>query len=215
MPCRLRERRSDVERSASICCRSPRTSSTAPRAWVRCTSAADAVAAADQVGGSRSATGARAPRTSPAPSGWRRRCGWRPRSGRRATRTSRRSATCCLMSCHGACRTRLSLGLRIALGDFRTAPALPSTHVEGEAVLLQLDLLGVAASSGSACTTASLEPSHVLVAMGVPRTLPARQPASHVGTRKHARGRRIPAPCAAAGRREDPRAGAGVESARY
>jgi cysteine desulfurase len=41
-------------------------------------------------------------------------------------------------------------------------------HLEGEAVLLQLDLLGVAASSGSACTTASLEPSHVLVAMGVP-----------------------------------------------
>ena len=35
-------------------------------------------------------------------------------------------------------------------------------------MLLQLDLQGIAASSGTACTTASLEPSHVLVAMGVP-----------------------------------------------
>ena len=44
-------------------------------------------------------------------------------------------------------------------------------RVEGEAVLLQLDLNGVSASSGSACTTASLEPSHVLLAMGVPHDL--------------------------------------------
>jgi cysteine desulfurase len=43
--------------------------------------------------------------------------------------------------------------------------------VEGETVLLQLDLNGVSASSGSACTTASLEPSHVLLAMGVPYQL--------------------------------------------
>jgi cysteine desulfurase len=44
-------------------------------------------------------------------------------------------------------------------------------RVEGESVLLQLDLNGVSASSGSACTTASLEPSHVLLAMGVPHEL--------------------------------------------
>ncbi len=43
--------------------------------------------------------------------------------------------------------------------------------VEGEAVLLQLDLKGISGSSGSACTTASLEPSHVLLAMGVPHAL--------------------------------------------
>lgn len=76
-----------------------------------------------------------------------------------------------------ALRDRLEQGLTKIEGsrvNGDTQNRLPGTsnisfnRVEGEAILLHLDQHGICASSGSACTSGSLEPSHVLRAMGVP-----------------------------------------------
>ena len=77
-----------------------------------------------------------------------------------------------------AMRDRLQAGLLAVIPNAKIngdeAHRLPNTvnisfeAVEGEALLLQMDQYGICASSGSACTSGSLEPSHVLRAMGVP-----------------------------------------------
>ena len=80
-----------------------------------------------------------------------------------------------------ALRDRLIAGIRAAIPDTRLNGPPPGDErrlpnnvnvafpgVDGESLIIALDLAGVAASSGSACTTGATEPSHVLRAIGVP-----------------------------------------------
>jgi cysteine desulfurase len=76
-----------------------------------------------------------------------------------------------------ALRDRLQQGILAQLEDAGVngsgAPRVPNTtsiyfdHIDGEAVVISLDLKGLAVSTGAACSSGVIEPSHVLIAMGL------------------------------------------------
>ncbi len=163
------ERRQDSSeragRSASICCRCRHTSSMGRKASARCGRSAACACRRFSAAASRSGIGGLERRMCRAQSGW---------GSRRLTRPRRWMPKPRALS---ALRDRLENGILSSVPNTDVNGSrearVPNTtnisfeRIEAESLLIALDLEGVAVSTGSACSSGTLEPSHVLKAMSL------------------------------------------------